>query len=54
MGLSRRKNRTLLMAKCMLYSKGIWKGVWGEAMCCENYILMRVPTRILHVIPKEQ
>ena len=43
------------MAKCMLYSKGLHKRFWAEAICCANYILNRVPNKsILHVSPEEK
>ena len=43
------------MARCMLYSKGLHKRFWDEAICCENFILNRVPHRaVLHVTPEEK
>ena len=37
------KNRTLIeMARCMLYSKGLFKCIWDEVICCANHILNRV------------
>jgi len=55
-GVAKRKNRTLVeMAKCMLYSKGLHKRFWAEAICCANYILNRVPNKVfLHVTPEEK
>jgi transposase InsO family protein len=39
-GVAKRKNRTLVeMARCMLYSKGLHKTFWVEAICCDDYIL---------------
>jgi transposase InsO family protein len=41
------------MARCMIYSKGLHKRFWYEAICCANYILNRVPTKeVLQVTPK--
>ena len=38
-GVVERKNRTLVeMARCMLYSKGLLKKFWAEAICCANFI----------------
>jgi hypothetical protein len=50
-GVVERKNRTLVeMARCMLYSKGLHKCFWADAICCANFILNRVPTKeIMHV-----
>ncbi len=43
------------MARCMLYSKGLHKKFWVEAIICVNYILNRVPTKyVKHVTPKEK
>ena len=45
-GVAKRKNRTLVeVTRCMLYSKGLHKRFWVEAICCANYILNRVPTK---------
>ena len=55
-GVAERKNITLVeMARCMLYSKGLHKKFWAEAVCCANYILNKVPHRsVLHVTPEEK
>ena len=38
-GLVERKNITLVeMARCMLYSKGLHKTFWVEAISCANFI----------------
>ena len=43
------------MARCMLYSKGLQKKKWVEAICCAKFILNRAPTKaIMHVTPKEK
>ena len=55
-GVAERKNRTLVeMARCMVYSKGLHKKFWAEAICCANFILNRVPHRaVLHATPEEK
>jgi hypothetical protein len=55
-GVAERKNRTLVeIARCMLYSKGLHKKNWVEAICCDNFILNKVPTKsVMHVTPKEK
>ena len=55
-GVVERKNKTLVeMARCMLYSKGLQKKKWVEAICCAKFILNRAPTKaIMHVTPKEK
>ena len=55
-GVVERKNKTLVeMARCMLYSKGLHKFFWVEAVSCANFILNRVPTKFVkHVTPKEK
>ena len=46
-GVAKRKNITLVeMVRCMLYSKGLHKKFWAEAISCANFILNRVPTVI--------
>ena len=43
-----RKNRTLVeMDRCMLYSKGLHKHFWTEAICYTNYIFNRVPIKTI-------
>jgi len=43
------------MARCMLYSKGLHKRFWAEAIRCANFILNRVSNRaVLHVTPEEK
>ena len=53
--VAERKNRMLVeMARCMLYSKGP-KKIWAEAVSCANFILNRVPTKVVnHVTPGEK
>ena len=55
-GVAEWKNRTLVeMARCMLYSKGLHKKNWAEAISCANFILNQVPTKsIKHVTPEEK
>lgn len=55
-GVAERKNKTLVeMARCMLYSKGLHKKFWAEAICCANFILNTVPTKVVkNVTPKEK
>ena len=39
-GVTKRRNRTLVeMATCMLYSKGLHKKIWAEAITYANFIL---------------
>ena len=54
-GVVERKSRTLVeMARCMLYSKGLHKKNWVEAVSCANFILNRVPTKVVkHVTPEK-
>ena len=43
------------MARCMLYSKGLHKKFWAEFVSCANFILNRVPTKVVkHVTPEEK
>ena len=43
------------MARCMIYSRGLHKKSWVEAICCANFILNRVPTKVIkHVTPEEK
>ena len=43
------------MARCMLYSKGLHKKFWAEAVSCAKFILNRVPTKgIKHVTLEEK
>ena len=43
------------MARCMFYSKGLYKGFWDESICHANYILNRVPNKVvLQVTPEEE
>ena len=43
------------MARCMFYSKTLHKRFWVEVICCANYILNRVPNKVvLHVTPEEK
>ena len=43
------------MARCMFYSKGIHKKFWVGAISCANFILNRVPTKVVkHVNPEEK
>jgi len=43
------------MARCMLYSKGLHKRFWVEAIFCANYILNRVPNKTAFLVtPKEK
>ena len=55
-GVVERKNRTLVeMDRCMLYSKGLHKKIWAEAISCATFILNRIPTKVVkHVTPKEK
>jgi hypothetical protein len=43
------------MARCMLYSKGLHKTFWVEAICCDDYILNWSPTKVVfQVTPREK
>ena len=43
------------MARCMLYSKGLHKKNWVEAVSCANFILNHVPTKVVkHATPEEK
>ena len=43
------------MARCMFYSKGLYKGFGDESICHANYILKRVPNKVvLQVTPEEK
>jgi len=54
-GVAERKNRTLKeMANCMLQSKGLSLNFWAEAINCANYILNRIPTKVLKNITLEE
>ena len=45
-GITERKNINLVEIDiCMLYSKELHKRFWDEAICCDKYILNRVPTK---------
>ena len=47
-GVDKRKNKTLVeMARCMFHSKGLYKGFWDESICHANYILNRVPNKVV-------
>ena len=42
------------MARCMLYSKGLHKKNWVEAVSCANFILNRVPTKVVKQVAPEE
>ena len=55
-GVAEGKNKTLVeMARCMLYSKGIHKKNWAEAVSYAKFILNRFPKKVVkHFTPEEK
>ena len=42
------------MDNCMLYSKELHKKFWVEAISCANFILNRVPTKVVKHVTLEE
>ena len=55
MNLPKGKNITLVeMARCMIYSKGLHKKFWVEAISCAKFILNGVPTKFVKHVTLEE